>query len=111
MSEWTITGFVLDGRLEAVTFATHGLPTATRDLKVLTNKYGEPHDLQSRPGQKLLGVTYEAFLANWVFQDLIVSFDCAFGQSGRGLVIIETPRGQKQLIEQPEKGTQGKTPL
>ena len=107
----TILATVLNGRLEAISMSTHGVRTVDRDLKILTAKYGEPHQLQRRTVQTAGDGTFEAVSAFWVFEDLAVTYESAFGRLDLGLIMIDTPQGESWKAEQTEKTKAEKIPL
>lgn len=112
----SVSGQVVDGKLESVTIATCGTDCQDETLAVLTEKYGKPHTFEDENKQNKFGAVYTSHKAAWTFLSvnqlsadvsaaLIVSFRGTTETLDEGRIDIMTQKGLDFAVKQIDQET------
>ena len=85
---------LVDDNLESLHFATPGLSSKDRVLRIFTERYGPPTKLTKESLQDADGAENETFTAIWDMQTLYVEYAPTNGDSSEGHARIETQRAR-----------------
>ncbi len=97
-----IRAVVIDGNLESIIFFTDGVKNGEFVLESLTRKYGKPTNLISSKVQNGLGATFDAYVAEWTFDNLFVVFKSVTDTIKYGRAEINTKK-HKEIEEKKLK--------
>lgn len=106
-----IIGYVLNGKLEGMTFRTLGVTSETDVLAKLRAKFGKPTTLATDEVQNLVGAKFESIYATWQFSNLIVELQGTAGRVDQGSVSIRTPLGKAAYEKAKTRLLNGGRPL
>jgi hypothetical protein len=99
----TVGAILIDAKLEGISFGTRGIVDADAVLDRLKVKYGPSPTIVNTKVQNRLGASFDAFYAVWILPNLRVGFRSVSESIDRGLVVIDTVKGdewrEKQLKE------------
>jgi hypothetical protein len=107
----SLGGTIIDGSLEGVIVGTSGLSYQYIMLEKLKGKYGEPSLFLPRRVQNRLGAEFDTFTANWIFDNLIITFNGVDGSLDHGLVTIGTKKGAEYRERQLKELFKDRRPL
>lgn len=100
---------LIDGNVERVEFQTLGTLAIPVVMDALRAKYGKPSAEKKVPVQNRMGATFESVEAEWLRGGLSIVYLGVTHQIDRGVVTIDTKRGndlrQLELDESRRKGT------
>lgn len=101
----SITVQLVDDKLESLQFATPGIASKERVLRILCEKYGTPTKLTKESLLDADGAKYETFTAIWDLPALYVEYTPTNGDVKEGFVSIETQRARQIRVDgQKEPG-------
>jgi len=95
----SITVQLVDDKLEALYFATPGLDSKARLLRIFTDKYGAPTTLTKATLKDADGAGYETFTAVWDMPALYVEYTPTNGSVKEGVARVETQRARQARID------------
>ena len=103
----SITVQLVDGNLESLHFATPGLSSKDRVLRIFTEKYGSPTKLTNASMQDADGAKKETFTAIWDMPALYVEYTPTNGDVKEGFARIETQRARQMRVDDQHKLSKG----
>ena len=106
-----VNNVLIDTKLQGVSFGTRGIDDADAVLDRLKTKYGTPQSVVSEKVQNRLGASFDSFYALWVFSDLRVAFHSVSDSLEKGLVIIDTKKGNEWREQRLKDASKHKRPL
>jgi hypothetical protein len=89
---------LVDGKLEALYFATPGIDSKARLLRIFTEKYGTPTTLTQATLKDADGAGYETFTAVWDTPALYVEYTPTNGSVKEGVARIETQSARRARV-------------
>jgi hypothetical protein len=95
----SMTVQLVDDKLEALYFATPGLDSKARLLRIFTEKYGAPTTLTKATLKDADGAGYETFTAVWDMPGLYVEYTPTNGSVKEGVARIETQRARHARVD------------
>jgi hypothetical protein len=95
----SMTVQLVDDKLEALYFATPGLDSKARLLRIFTEKYGAPTTLTKATLKDADGARYENFTAVWDMPGLYVEYTPTNGSVKEGIARIETQRARQAHVD------------
>ncbi|WP_332876245.1 hypothetical protein [Massilia sp. S19_KUP03_FR1] len=95
----SITVQLVDDNLESLEFATPGLGSQEKLLRIFTEKYGVATRLTKQNLQDAEGVKYETFTAIWDLPSLYVEYRPSNGNVKEGFARIETQHARQIRID------------
>lgn len=107
----TVGAILIDSKLEGISFGTRGLADANSVLERLKTKYGTSPTVVATKVQNRLGGSFDAFYAVWAFPDLRVGFHSVSGSLDKGLVIVDTTKGNEWREQRLKQAQKDKNPL
>lgn len=96
----TMTGLIMEGRLEGVGFNTRGIRNQDEVLAALKAKYGEPSGFDPHKVQNRMGASFDTFNALWTTPTLDVMYQSVTTTVDSGLVTVDTKKGAAWRVEQ-----------
>jgi len=106
-----ISGIILDGKLEGISFSTSGISDADYVLAKLQEKYGKPSTYIPRKIENAMGASFDSFIAGWKLENLDISFFGVKTKLDEGQVFIDTNKGGAWRKKQHEELNKDKRPL
>jgi len=100
----SMTVQLVDNKLEALSFATPGLDSKARLLRIFTEKYGMPTTSTKATLKDADGVGYETFTAIWDTPALYVEYSPTSGSVKEGFARIETQRARQARVNAANGG-------
>lgn len=107
----SISGLIIDGKLEGIGFNTAGVRTAKMVLEKLKEKYGEPDVFLPRTVTNRMGAAFDTFSAGWTLPELVILYQGILGDLDTGLVNIDTKKGSDHRSKKLRELTKDKRPL
>jgi hypothetical protein len=95
----SMTVQLVDEKLEAMYFATPGIESKARLLRIFTEKYGAPTTLTKATLKNADGAGYETFTAVWDMPGLYVEYAPTNGSVKEGVARIETQRARQARVD------------
>lgn len=107
----TVGAIIINTKLEGVSFGTRGIVDASSVLDRLKAKYGPSPTVVNTKVQNRLGASFDAFYAVWILPNLRVGFHSVSDTIDRGLVVIDTDKGNEWREKQLKERLKDKNPL
>ena len=107
-----VSAQVVDGRVQGVTFSTHGVRTQELVLSSLEQRFGKPTNLITTTEQNGFGAKFEVIRASWAMpNDITVTFQGAASRFDAGLVSILTSAARAQQEQKNRQLLGAGTPM